>query len=273
MTLLHMLNKQPGLEMVVAHFDHGIRPDSGEDAQLVESVAASYGLPFYVEKGKLGANTSEEKARQARYDFFYKLVKGHGADGIITAHHQDDLIETALMNILRGTGYRGLVAMQSNPKIVRPLLNMSKQEILNYAKVNKLAWREDPSNDDQTYLRNYIRHNITSRLSPAQRSKLLSLISQTEINSKKIEVEAEKILHKIYAHKKMDRNALINLPTQLSLNLLAAVLRQLPGVEIDKSTVERLLTAIKTAKAGSRHDIAAGYVMELNSHTALIRGK
>ncbi|MEI9914408.1 MAG: ATP-binding protein [Candidatus Saccharibacteria bacterium] len=78
-----------------AHFDHGIRTDSALDNELVENLAKKHGYKFYSKQGKLGAATSEQKAREARYGFLNSVVSSENADGLITAHHQDDLIETS----------------------------------------------------------------------------------------------------------------------------------------------------------------------------------
>src|SRR3989338_6989044 len=108
----------------------------------LKKTAQKYGLPFEVGHGRLGKAASEETARQARYEFLDKVKRKYKADAIITAHHQDDLIETAFLNILRGTGRKGLSSIV-NPKIRRPILNVPKAEILAYAKQHHLKWYED----------------------------------------------------------------------------------------------------------------------------------
>src|SRR4051812_31887046 len=95
MVLLDLLARKPGIELVVAHFDHGIRPDSKKDEVLVRKAAASYGVAFEPGQGNLGPAASEATARQARYHFLDEVLTKHQALKIITAHHQDDAIETA----------------------------------------------------------------------------------------------------------------------------------------------------------------------------------
>jgi tRNA(Ile)-lysidine synthetase-like protein len=109
--LLDALSKLPNLELVVAHLDHGIREDSIEDRRFVASLAASYGLVFEYGEGRLGSGASEATAREARYNFLRGVKMKHDAKAIITAHHQDDLIETAILNMLRGTGRKGLTSL------------------------------------------------------------------------------------------------------------------------------------------------------------------
>src|SRR6266540_5641084 len=133
MVLLHMLHQGPGLQLIVAHFEHGIRPDSDSDRKLVEAAAKHYGLPFRFAHGNLGPQASEAAARQARYAFLRMVQKESGAQGVITAHHQDDLIETAIINLLRGTGRKGLSALASTDDLIRPLLAATKADIYDAA--------------------------------------------------------------------------------------------------------------------------------------------
>ena len=99
MVLLDLLAKQPDIKLIVAHYDHGIRSDSKLDRELVASSAKKYKIPFVYESGNLGPGTSENQARIARYNFLRKVQKESKADAIVTAHHQDDALETAILNI------------------------------------------------------------------------------------------------------------------------------------------------------------------------------
>src|SRR5688572_27728765 len=113
MVLLHLLSQHSQSELIVAHFDHGIRPDSAEDRKLVEKTAKKYGLEFVYREGELGPGASEAEAREARYGFLQIIKVKHNAKAIVTAHHQDDMLETAIINMLRGTGRKGLSSLVS----------------------------------------------------------------------------------------------------------------------------------------------------------------
>jgi tRNA(Ile)-lysidine synthetase-like protein len=89
-------------EFAVAHFDHGVRDNSSGDAAFVQGLTSHYKVPFELGVAKLGAGVSEEVARDARYAFLREVQKKHRAVAVITAHHKDDVIETAIINILRG---------------------------------------------------------------------------------------------------------------------------------------------------------------------------
>jgi tRNA(Ile)-lysidine synthase len=157
-------------DFVVAHFDHQIRPESGTDAELVRQLADVYQMEFALGCGGLGADASEDQARRARYRFLRQVAAG---GKIITAHHQDDLIETMLINLIRGTGWRGLAPMWAGD-VERPLITMSKAELVDYAVRHQLTWVEDATNDSQQYFRNRVRV-VAQRMSAEQRRQLLEL--------------------------------------------------------------------------------------------------
>lgn len=277
-TLLHLLTQQMkntvsqfptlnaptqdrGLELVVAHFNHGIRSDSVEDEKLVTEAAHRYNLLIEIGYGKLGAKVSEEKARQARYEFLESVSKKHKAKGIIMAHHQDDLIETVFINILRGTGRTGLSSIRHS-KIYRPLLSVSKKEILAYAKKNRIQWREDSTNNDTRYLRNYIRTHIMSRLTGGERAKIINELDKVAKANRIIDDEIATISH-LYLNNRLDRRIYVMLPTQVGEELLMNWLRQNKLRNFDKKTIKRLAIAIKTGQPGSRHEIMKGRRLKL----------
>lgn len=245
--LLDLLSKLPAVDLVVAHFDHGIRPESGDDRQFVEQLAARYGLPFEYAEGTLGALASEAQARQARYEFLYGARQRHAARAIVTAHHQDDAIETAIINLLRGTGRKGLTALDSRSDILRPLLQYPKAEILAYARRRRLQWREDPSNADMVYLRNYVRHTIVPRLTPDGHDRLLALIAaQRTINA-----ELDNLLLPETATS-LSRRRFVMLPHQVAREVMAAWLRANGVRDFDRAGIERLVMAVKTSRLNRR---------------------
>lgn len=152
-------------DIIVAHFDHGIRTNSGEDVEFVQRKAAEYGAEFCLGEGNLGATASEDEARKARYEF----LRGIDAYApIFVAHHLDDLVETVVINLLRGTGWRGLAGLNQQ-NIRRPFLEteslyepMDKVAIIEYAAKRRLCFREDQSNSSDEYLRNRIRHQMNN---------------------------------------------------------------------------------------------------------------
>lgn len=107
---------------VVAHFDHGIHEKSSEYRNFVATKTLDTGVEFVSVEGKLGPQVSEATARKARYEFLEKVKNQHKADAIITAHHRDDVVETVIINLLRGSGRKGMSSLKSTAGRQRPLL-------------------------------------------------------------------------------------------------------------------------------------------------------
>ena len=267
MVLLDVLCRQPGVRIIVAHYDHGIRPDSAEDRRLVQATAARYGLPFEYEEGKLGPGASEETARDARYRFLEKVRAKYDARAIITAHHQDDMLETAILNVLRGTGRKGLVALTSSPLLARPLLRHTKADVHAYAEARQITWREDSTNADDRYLRNYVRHHIVPRLEPAARNKLLAIIERTRATGAELDAELQTILRAQAAGNTLDKRAFAMLPHDAAKELLASWLRAQDMAGFDARTLERVTVAAKTQRPGGTIDVMGGVVLRVGRDT------
>jgi len=268
MSLLDILAKKPGIKLIIAHFNHGIRPEAAADEDLVQAQAASYGIVLEPGHGTLGPNASEATARDARYKFLYKIQKQHKAQAVITAHHQDDLIETAFINIIRGTGRKGLSSILSNGQVIRPLLNTSKSEILNYARQNKLRWNDDATNEDDRYLRNYLRLKVLPRLSPSQRQTLISNLDKVAKNNIKFDKELATLSQIINSNNQIDRRLFAALPSNISNELMAYSLRQAGIVDFDRKTVSQLSTSLKTSKPNTLAPIKQGNYLKLGLKTA-----
>jgi len=261
MVLLDLLRQKPKLDLVVAHFDHGIRPDSANDRKLVQRITKTYGLPFVHGKGNLGPKAGEALAREARYAFLRKVQAEHGAKAIITAHHQDDMLETAILNLLRGTGRRGLSSLRSREGLVRPLLEWAKKDIREYARGHDLVWSEDSTNADEKYLRNYIRKNILSRFNKEGRESLLDRIKQAG----KINLEIDKLLDEDLeaqpAKDELNRGWYLQLPYAVATEMMAAWLRRNGVLQFDRHLIERLVVYAKTARPGKLADVNANLVV------------
>lgn len=268
MALLDMLGREKNLELVVAHFNHGIRAAAAKDEDLVERAAKNAGLKFEIGHGNLGQNASEEKARAARYKFLQQIKKKHRAKAIITAHHQDDLIETAFLNILRGTGYKGVATMTLNPEVVRPLLRVPKKELVSYAKTHKLQWHEDATNSDTRYLRNYIRSNIMPLLSATDREAIIVNIDKIAKLEPKITELTAKLSQKVIDNEVIDRHKFTMLPALVASELVVRELRRRRVRDFDKKTIERLSTIIKTGKANTKHNVQNTLWLKLKNKSA-----
>lgn len=259
MVLFDMLQQLPGVELIAAHLDHGIRTDSTEDRKLVERIAKSYDTPFIYEEAKLGKGASEEQARTVRYDFLERVRKERDADAIITAHHQDDVLETAILNMLRGTGRKGLSSLQDRPGILRPMMRVSKHDILEYAEAHDITWREDSTNASDKYLRNYVRLNILTRFDDSARARLLEYIEKASESN----AEIDSLLLSDQTTNELNRQWFTGLPHSVATETMAAWLRQNGVRDFDRQLIEKLVVGAKTLSPGKQKDVNAGLLLKI----------
>jgi len=191
--LFHLINRL-GNEIAIAHCNFNLRgEESDEDEQFVKELANENGIKCYVNSFATSDYALENgisiemAARKLRYDWFEKIRQQGHFDLIVVGHHLDDVLETFILNLSRGTGIRGLSGIK--PKtghIVRPLLFANRQEIELYAEENELSYRFDSSNDDVHIKRNKVRHQILpllDELNPSFRNNLqrtIQNLNQTE---------------------------------------------------------------------------------------------
>ena len=192
------------LKFSIAHCNFQLRGKESDDDELFinkwcsEKDIKLYNKKFttedYCKNNKL---TIQMGARELRYEWFRELIDKEKHDFIVTAHHIDDQLETFIINSIRGTGIDGLVGIPDKiNKIVRPLLMISKDQIIEYSKVNKINYREDSSNDKEDYLRNKIRHSVIPYLKSDDDNVLLKFKTTIEnLNSTKIFVQ--KVISKV----------------------------------------------------------------------------
>jgi tRNA(Ile)-lysidine synthase len=251
MALLDMLHDFPKVTVTVAHFDHGIRQESRIDRRLVEKAARNYKMPFVYNEGNLGIGASEDTARKARYEFLRQIQKDTNADGIITAHHMDDVLETAAHNLLRGTGRKGMSSLKSVDGIIRPLIHLPKQHLIDYATANHLKWNEDSTNEDLRFRRNNIRHRILPRIrefAPEKFEELKRITRrQAELNEA-IDKRLHTILHVQPSTKTLRRYDVAMLPHAVARELVGEWLRVNGKREFSKKHLEKATTALKTAR-------------------------
>jgi len=174
MVLLHIFNNLKdsfGLRLVIAHVDHAKRAESKLDRQLIQRVAKTLSIPF--ELATLPPQTTGENfhhyAHNFRYDFFETVAKKYQATTIATAHHANDHLETVIGSMLKSgnsSAIQGILpkSQLNNLNVIRPLINLQKSDIINYADKYQISYLEDASNNSQIYTRNRIRKNIIPTL-------------------------------------------------------------------------------------------------------------
>jgi len=172
MVLLHLLNRLRqdfSLSLIIAHLNHGLRPEESErEVELIQKESLRLGLPFEYrqynvkEFQKMSGSSLQDAARKLRFQFFHELLEKHGGGKIALAHHADDQVETVLLGLFRGSGVRGLKGMLPirEGKVIRPLLEVWREEIEEYARERSISFCMDSSNLEGDYLRNRVRLNL-----------------------------------------------------------------------------------------------------------------
>ena len=261
MAMLHFACQNfPADELIVAHFDHGIRENSTDDANFVRQKAAEYGTQFCLGRALLGPNASEAAARAARYGFLRNLAAECNAQ-IWTAHHLDDLVESIAINFLRGTGWRGLVALDS-VDIYRPFLTeepWDRAKIWHYAAEHNLTYREDPSNASDEYLRNRLRHQMNNEV---DKLALYNLWKQQKL----IKNEIDHIIGDIVPERSWSREWFRDLSPQLAMELLrAGTLRA--GISATRPQLEDFRQAILNYTPGKYFNLPGDKLVRLDKNT------
>jgi tRNA(Ile)-lysidine synthase len=261
----------PTSKLVVAHLDHGIRESSSKDREFVQDLAVKYGLQFVYNIANLGAGASEATARKARYEFLHAVRRACDAKAIITAHHQDDRIETAFINLIRGTGRKGLTSLTTKNSIIRPLLHYSKCDVVTYAKERGLQWREDATNKDAKYLRNKIRHSIVPKLTTQQRADLVSLLNDLQAKNDIIDAM---LINKVHTHSPrinhLNKDIIMHSDFNESCEIIATWLRCNNVLSFDKKLIHNLVVNIKTLASGSL-DVGNGTTITIKKQTLALK--
>jgi tRNA(Ile)-lysidine synthase len=268
--LLLRTRERHGLELVVAHADHGIHPESAAIAERVAALAGTAGLEVVIGRLGVGQGASETRARTARYRWLRDTRRETGARWIITAHHADDQRETVLMRFLRGSAPAGLAGMRARERdILRPLLGFSRASLLRHARRAELTWWEDPANADPRNLRSWVRTvvlplvgerlpDLPRRLDEARRHAAqdrrawdAALRGWPGVDFR-IEQRAASV----------SWDDLSRLPPVLGAALAEALVRAGRG-PAGPTRVRRALEALRGAQSGARADIGQGWRFEL----------
>lgn len=221
--LLHYLaglRQEKNLTLIAAHLDHGWRAESGHDAQFCQDLATRYQVPFILRHLKdmsVSFKVNEELGRNARRTFFKSVAKEYNAQAIALAHHADDQMETFFLRLIRGASLTGLAGMKPKDGLyIRPLLNVNKQEILDYLQKHKIPYLIDPSNQLDEFLRNRIRNSVIPTLKACD-NRFEKNFASTHAKL----VETEEFLQQLATEKLqqiMSKNRELDIPQLLALH-------------------------------------------------------
>ena len=285
--LLHLLHGQARrhqLVLCVGHVNHGLRGEASDaDEAAVRALAASLGVPMRSLRADprprcLGGPsrarpTLQEAAREVRYEALHALAASLGADRIATAHTADDQAETVLLRLLRGSGPDGLAGIpERSPDgvIVRPLLQVSRRELMAHAAAHGLAWREDASNARPDYARNRLRLHwlpgLASEFNPQLLRALAGLAEAQRRDTDWIEAQVEREAASRFSEDGswlvIDAKDWAELPEALARRVARAALRRCGiGREVSRVHLARTLAFLRTARSGTRLELPAGRVL------------
>ncbi len=232
----------------VAHFDHALRADSGEDAAFVESLCATLALPFHTERAEVGriAQTkgwnTEDAARRLRYAFLTRTAKRIEADAVVTGHTQNDQAETVLMQLLRGAAYlRGMPPKQK--QVVRPLLEVSREDLKRYLTESDQPYRTDPTNRDSARTRAWLRFEVLPLLK-ARYPNLTAQLAQLAVLQRDQAAHLNALAHPLFEGESLSVDKLLREDAALQREAVAELLRraQVPPDTFHLETLRKNLT-------------------------------
>jgi tRNA(Ile)-lysidine synthase len=279
--LLHLFNRlasADNLKLVVAHLNHGLRPEAAAEEAGLASLAARLNLSFKAKRVNIRSykkrlKLSEEAAgRRARYRFLLRVARSFKADAIALGHHRDDQAETVLLNLLRGSGIDGLSGMLplrhlNGVKLIRPLLEFRRSEIESYCLDQGLDYYTDSSNLETYYTRNKIRldliPHLEERYNPRIREALAGLAELAAEDRLYFAHQVRKTAGKLVEHKGkltfLDRSTLNKLPRAISSRVLRQLLSHYrTGRELGRLHLNQLLELAKDGNVGARLDLPGG---------------
>ena len=259
---LYWLRKEHALKLTIAHLDHGIRADTGEDLKVVRRAAEDLGLPLVYEKQDVPALARgrklnlEEAARIVRQEFLERAAGEVGAAKIALGHTRTDLAETVLLHLLRGTGPGGLRGLLwESPPYIRPLLSCSRGETRAFCREHAIPFHDDPTNQDTRYLRNAIRLELLpllSRYNPRAEEALARAAELWAEAEEALNWAARRALEELEAEDGLDLVGLRGLPPGVqALAVRAFLAEKLGGTRrLERVHIEEILRLVGAEKTG-----------------------
>lgn len=275
MTLLHLLLKmrdKKNINIICAHINHNLREESYEEYNFVEDYCKNNNITFegIVFEKHISGNF-ESESRKKRYSFFERILNKYSSKILLTAHHGDDLIETIIMRLIRGStldGYMGFetISNRNNYKILRPLVYYSKSDIRNYARQNNIEYREDKTNYDTKYTRNRYRKEILPLLKKENKDvhlKFLKFSNTIRESSKFINNYTNKVYDEIYIDNKINVNSIKNLDPFILKKVLLKILKEVYKDNINlinDKHVSAILDVLNSSKSNISIDLPLGII-------------
>lgn len=262
--LLRTFIQENNLKRVeLAYIDHSQRDDTSKDIAVIKELCKNFAVKFHTTKLLMPPASSEHELRKARYAKLNEIMQKNNLDKLITAHHADDIIETAIINLKRGTGPRGLSSLSHHQKgIWRPFLFkfnqgvfIFKDDLKEYSKQHKLMWHEDSTNSSLNFLRNKIRKHIKRSLSLGEKNDILSTLSISLQTNSKLSTEIKKTISALKTKDSNSQNqkdffsraSFTELDEPLQMQIVHHLL-SLNGYDVNRQSVKRAVEFINRAE-------------------------
>lgn len=251
------------MTIVAAHFNHNWRgEESLKEQEICRIFASSKGVDFYCKEAPKGLKKTENDARIARYDFFEDAYEEFDADAVFTAHNKDDNAETVLYRIIKGTGLIGLKGIsEKRDYFYRPLLKITREEIVNYCNENNLSPNNDSSNSNTNYRRNYLRLNVIPTLEKINENvkEALNVLSyNADSDNAIIEEYLNSIRPKVFSEDKIITKEYRSLSNPVKRRILHEYVQAL-GLDYDYKKINEIYDFIEkniTQRNGATHSLA-----------------
>ena len=271
--ILKELQKTIGFKIIVAHVNHNVRSESVEEAEFLKKYCLDNDIIFEMMIiDKYGDDNFHNEARNIRYNYYDSLIKKYHANYLMTGHHADDLMETILMRIVRGSSLRGLsgfsdIVKKDNYYIVRPLITVTKEELENFDKKNKIPYRVDKSNFKDKYTRNRYRKYVLPFLKSEDKcvhEKFIKFSHQIMETDDYITKMANKEIKSVYSNNCLDVDKFKKLDIVIGKRIIDLIFSELyldDIIEIDNRHVDLVMEAINSNKTSLSYNFPNDYVL------------
>jgi len=281
---LHQLAPVLQLQLSVGHINHGLRGEASDaDEEAVRRAAQQFDLPCFVRTAcpkplregvsSLERPTLQEAAREVRYQALFAIAEEAGADVVVTAHTADDQAETVLLRLLRGTGPDGLAGIpprSADGRLVRPMLGISRAQILDYAEKSRIVWREDASNESEAYTRNRLRKHWIPSLREEFNPQLVAVLTNlaeaqrrdTEWIESRVDAEAERWIRREGEEIMLERRGWDGFPEALARRLARRALVEAGGSRhVSRVHLQRMVAFLRGGRTGAQIEFPGGIIL------------
>ncbi len=265
-----LLHLNLNLNIVLAHVNHSQREASKNEYEALVKLAKENGIPFEgITLNQKHRGNFHDEARNQRFDFFEKVAEKHNASKVVLAHHLDDQIETVLMRIVRGSSFIGYGGIQEqrpycNVTFIRPLMDITKDQILSYAKQNNIQFFEDESNQEDKYTRNRYRHHIIPLLkeeNPNFEMKIKQFTSYINMADSFIDKFMFDFMNKHYYDGKISIPHFLKLDQIIQIKVIKELINRSSddSVEINFNQFQDIIDLVSNQKPNITYNLSGDY--------------